>query len=56
MMNGYKVLEPLATLRKDALRKVAKLERITQRITALPNVNCGLHDLTPEPPATVEYG
>ncbi len=33
----------------------AKLQRITQRITALPNVNRCLYDLTPKPPATVEY-
>jgi GMP synthase (glutamine-hydrolysing) len=33
----------------------AKLERITRRITALPNVNRCLYDLTPKPPATVEY-
>jgi GMP synthase (glutamine-hydrolysing) len=32
-----------------------KLERITRRITALPNVNRCLYDLTPKPPATVEY-
>ena len=31
------------------------LERITRRITALPNVNRCLYDLTPKPPATVEY-
>jgi GMP synthase (glutamine-hydrolysing) len=31
------------------------LHRITQRITALPNVNRCLYDLTPKPPATVEY-
>ncbi len=32
-----------------------KLERICQRITSLPNVNRCLYDLTPKPPATVEY-
>ena len=31
------------------------LERITARITALPNVNRCLYDLTPKPPATIEY-
>jgi len=31
------------------------LHRITQRITSLPNVNRCLYDLTPKPPATVEY-
>ncbi|NLF68948.1 MAG: ExsB family transcriptional regulator [Candidatus Anammoximicrobium sp.] len=33
----------------------AKLERICQRITALPGVNRCLYDLTPKPPATIEY-
>ncbi|NLF19603.1 MAG: ExsB family transcriptional regulator [Lentisphaerae bacterium] len=33
----------------------AKLERICQRITSLPGVNRCLYDLTPKPPATVEY-
>ena len=32
-----------------------RLERITERITALPDVNRCLYDLTPKPPATVEY-
>jgi GMP synthase (glutamine-hydrolysing) len=32
-----------------------KLHRITARITALPGVNRCLYDLTPKPPATVEY-
>jgi len=32
-----------------------KLERICRRIVALPNVNRCLYDLTPKPPATVEY-
>jgi len=32
-----------------------KLERICERITALPGVNRCLYDLTPKPPATVEY-
>lgn len=31
------------------------LERVCRRITALPNVNRCLYDLTPKPPATVEY-
>ena len=31
------------------------LHRLTRRITALPNVNRCLYDLTPKPPATVEY-
>jgi len=32
-----------------------KLERICRRITSLPGVNRCLYDLTPKPPATVEY-
>ena len=32
-----------------------KLERICRRIVGLPNVNRCLYDLTPKPPATVEY-
>ncbi len=32
-----------------------KLHRICQRITSLPGVNRCLYDLTPKPPATVEY-
>lgn len=31
------------------------LHRISQRITAIPGVNRCLYDLTPKPPATVEY-
>jgi GMP synthase (glutamine-hydrolysing) len=31
------------------------LRRITRRITAIPGVNRCLYDLTPKPPATVEY-
>ncbi|NLF32853.1 MAG: ExsB family transcriptional regulator, partial [Planctomycetes bacterium] len=31
------------------------LERICARITAIPGVNRCLYDLTPKPPATVEY-
>ncbi len=31
------------------------LERICRRITAIPGVNRCLYDLTPKPPATVEY-
>jgi GMP synthase (glutamine-hydrolysing) len=33
----------------------AKLHRISQRIVALPGVNRCLYDLTPKPPATIEY-
>ena len=33
----------------------SKLSRICQRITALPGVNRCLYDLTPKPPATIEY-
>jgi GMP synthase (glutamine-hydrolysing) len=32
-----------------------KLEKISRRITAIPGVNRCLYDLTPKPPATVEY-
>jgi len=32
-----------------------KLQRICQRITDLPGVNRCLYDLTPKPPATIEY-
>ncbi|OGV78529.1 MAG: ExsB family transcriptional regulator [Lentisphaerae bacterium RIFOXYB12_FULL_65_16] len=32
-----------------------KLERVCQRIVQLPDVNRCLYDLTPKPPATVEY-
>jgi GMP synthase (glutamine-hydrolysing) len=32
-----------------------KLHRITERITAIPGINRCLYDLTPKPPATVEY-
>lgn len=31
------------------------LKRISQRITAIPGVNRCLYDLTPKPPATIEY-
>jgi GMP synthase (glutamine-hydrolysing) len=31
------------------------LHRLTGRLTALPGVNRCLYDLTPKPPATVEY-
>jgi GMP synthase (glutamine-hydrolysing) len=31
------------------------LQRLTRRITAIPGVNRCLYDLTPKPPATVEY-
>jgi GMP synthase (glutamine-hydrolysing) len=33
----------------------AILHRLTRRITAIPGVNRCLYDLTPKPPATVEY-
>lgn len=33
----------------------AKLEKISRRIVAIPGVNRCLYDLTPKPPATVEY-
>ncbi len=33
----------------------AKMHRIAERITAIPDVNRCLYDLTPKPPATVEY-
>jgi GMP synthase (glutamine-hydrolysing) len=33
----------------------AILHRLTSRITAIPGVNRCLYDLTPKPPATVEY-
>lgn len=33
----------------------AKLERLCRRITGLPGVNRCLFDLTPKPPATIEY-
>jgi GMP synthase (glutamine-hydrolysing) len=32
-----------------------KLHRICQRITSIPGVNRCLYDLTPKPPATIEY-
>ena len=32
-----------------------KLKRICKRITAIPDVNRCLYDLTPKPPATIEY-
>lgn len=32
-----------------------KLHRLCERITALPDVNRCLYDLTPKPPATIEY-
>jgi GMP synthase (glutamine-hydrolysing) len=31
------------------------LKRLCQRITAIPGVNRCLYDLTPKPPATIEY-
>jgi GMP synthase (glutamine-hydrolysing) len=33
----------------------AQLHRICERITAIPGVNRCLYDLTPKPPATIEY-
>lgn len=45
----------------DARRATARelpwpvLHRLTRRITAIPGVNRCLYDLTPKPPATVEY-
>jgi GMP synthase (glutamine-hydrolysing) len=32
-----------------------KLHRLARRITAIPGVNRCVYDLTPKPPATVEY-
>ena len=46
---------------KDARKATARqlpwpiLQRITRRITAIPGVNRCLYDLTPKPPATLEY-
>jgi len=33
----------------------SKLHKITERITRIPGVNRACYDLTPKPPATVEY-
>ncbi len=43
--------------RKATVRELAwpVLHRLTRRITAIPGVNRCLYDLTPKPPATVEY-
>lgn len=43
--------------RKATVRELPwkTLHRITRRITAIPGVNRCLYDLTPKPPATVEY-
>ncbi len=43
--------------RKARVRELAwpVLHRLTRRITAIPGVNRCLYDLTPKPPATVEY-
>jgi GMP synthase PP-ATPase subunit len=32
-----------------------KLQRICERVTAIKGVNRCLYDLTPKPPATIEY-
>jgi GMP synthase (glutamine-hydrolysing) len=43
--------------RKATVRELSwdTLHRLTRRITAIPGVNRCLYDLTPKPPATVEY-
>ncbi len=43
--------------RKATARELSwkTLHRLTRRITAIPGVNRCLYDLTPKPPATVEY-
>ncbi len=43
--------------RQATVRQLAwpVLHRLTRRITAIPGVNRCLYDLTPKPPATVEY-
>ncbi len=43
--------------RKATVRELSWpiLHRLTRRITAIPGVNRCLYDLTPKPPATVEY-
>lgn len=43
--------------RKATIRELPwkTLHRLTRRITAIPGVNRCLYDLTPKPPATVEY-
>jgi GMP synthase (glutamine-hydrolysing) len=43
--------------RRATIRRLPwiKLERIAGRITRLPGVNRCLYDLTPKPPATIEY-
>jgi GMP synthase (glutamine-hydrolysing) len=43
--------------RKATVRELPwpTLHRLTRRITAIPGVNRCLYDLTPKPPATVEY-
>ena len=43
--------------RKATVRQLPwqTLHRLTRRITAIPGVNRCLYDLTPKPPATVEY-
>jgi GMP synthase (glutamine-hydrolysing) len=43
--------------RKASVRRVPwqTLERLSRKITAIPGVNRCVYDLTPKPPATVEY-
>src|SRR5512136_1149800 len=43
--------------RKATVRELpwSTLHRLTRRVTAIPGVNRCLYDLTPKPPATVEY-
>ena len=43
--------------RKATVRELSwpTLHRLSRRITAIPGVNRCVYDLTPKPPATVEY-